>query len=82
MSRNSRTSADPVPKSDIVRARDALVVRILEGDGTAPQAQRRDHRWRVEHPSLRKAGGSLDAGRRAARMTGWPGRGARHKEVQ
>jgi hypothetical protein len=48
MSRNSRTRADPVPKSDIVRARDALVARILEGEGTAPLAQRRAAFWRAK----------------------------------
>jgi hypothetical protein len=41
MSRKSGPKADPVAKSDITRARNALVGRILEGHGTAPRAWRR-----------------------------------------
>jgi len=41
MFRKSGPRADPVAKLDITRARNALVARILEGHGTAPQAWRR-----------------------------------------
>jgi hypothetical protein len=41
MSRKSGPRADPVAKSDITRARNALVARILEGQGTAPRVWRR-----------------------------------------
>ena len=41
MFRKSGPRVHPVAKSDITRARNALVGRILEGHGTAPRAWRR-----------------------------------------